>query len=353
MIKPFHKTLLVGAIAAVIAPSSFALEAEKPNIHASFDVSLALKIAEENAFAVDDAPGDQNFIGLDGEVGLDNGASLTYAYYEAVDLADGAGFGDTYEGYLGYKMDAMEVRGGTLHSPLRRVLEKSDVFSRTYADANNVFLTNTIANNAVMLLGGTETLIYAVSIDFSNEDSNDPNASDGMRIGAMVDIQVSDTLSVAAGLETRDDYTNLGVSADLILENGLSLVFGLELADFDSNANSLLLANVPEVNGAGDVIGSQLVGVSLAGTSPMSLVVGGYLPVGDEAKIKAQIGYIDPDINGADSGTYLAVGYDQPLAETVTGYFLFSYGADYGMRSTEVDADGNAMVLATGLTFSF
>jgi hypothetical protein len=324
--KKLHKSLLATAVAAVMAPSVFALEAEAPSIHGSFDVSVALKLADESALAVDDAPGDQNFFGLDGEVGLDNGSTLTYAYYQGVDLADQGGFGNTYQAYLGYRMETMEVRVGTLDSPLRRVLDKSDVFSGTYADANNAFLTNTTASDAAMLLGGNETLTYAVSLDFAQTGAENPNTKDSldaMRIGGMVDYTVSDTLGIAAGVEiTNEVSTGLGVSGELTMDNDIGLVFGFELVDFD------------------------------AGNTAMNIVVGGFMPMNEKGKVKAQIGLLDDD-TGGDAGTYLAVGYDHQLAETVTGYFLFTTGSSLrGGGATAPVNDSNQLLGDAGATAS-
>jgi hypothetical protein len=322
--KKLHKSLLATAVAAVMAPSAFALEAEAPSIHGSFDVSLGLKVAEETAFAVDDAPGDFNYLGFEGEVKLDNGNSVTYAWYNEVFIADGLGLGATYQGYVGYKMDSIEIRGGTLDTPLRRVLDKADLFAGTYADANTIGFTNTTATSAAMLLGGSDALSYAVSLDFSNENSNDEDALDGMRIGAMVNYAISDNFSVAGGIETLTDaYTNIGFSGEFGLDGGMGLVFGLQLADDE-----------------------------VTDTSPISFLVGGFMPMGEKGKFKAQLGYVDPD-SAADAGTYIALGYDQQLAEAVTGYFLLTTGADGALNTTQQDVDGGATVLATGLKVSF
>jgi hypothetical protein len=311
-----------------MAPSAFALEAEAPSIHGSFDVSLALKIGEDTAFAVDDAPGDSNYIGFEGEVGLDNGSALTYAFYENVSL-DGGGFNGNYQSYVGYKMESMEVRGGNLDTPLRRVLDQADMFANTYADANNIFATNTTAANAAMLLGGSETLSYAVSLDFSNENASDPDSFDAIRIGAMVDYSISESFSIAAGLEVRDDVeTNIGISGNLTTEGGMGFVFGLEIADFEDQTG---------------VVNDSAIGI----------VVGGFMPMGEKGKFKGQIGFKEFDADNRDAATYLAVGYDQQLAESVTGYFLLTTGMDTGLNTTEQDVDGGATVLATGLKVSF
>jgi hypothetical protein len=328
--KKLHKSLLATAVAAAMAPSAFALEAEAPSIHGSFDVSLALKIADEVAFAVDDAPGDFNYLGLEGEVKLNNGNSLTYAYYEAVKLSEG-GFAGNYQGYIGYKMDSIEIRGGALDTPLRQVLDKSDLFANSYADANNVFLTNTTATDAVMLLGGSDALSYAVSLDFAQqgaESANNEDSLDGMRIGAMVNFAISDSFSMAAGLEALTDVsTAFGLSGELGLDGGMGFTFGLEIADIDATDNS-----------------------------PMNFVIGGFMPMSEKGTFKAQLGYGDPDVDNVDAGTYIALGYDHQLAEAVTGYFLLTTGADNGLTllgEGTVPDDGSATVLATGLKVSF
>ena len=348
--KKLHKSLIATAVAAVMAPSAFSIEAEAPEFHGSFDITMGLKMAEESAFAIDDAPGDWNYLGLEGEVKLDNGSALTYSYYEAVYLTDQAGFGGTYGAHIGYKMDSIEIQAGTLDTPLRRVLDKADMFAGTYADANNVVAINTTAANTALLLGGTDTFVFGVSLSFTDENPNNTDTTKAIMYGALVDFTISDTLSIAGGLEMLDNqYTAFGVSANIDVAESVSLAFGLNIMDLDA-----AYAFQPASQSPGGM-------VLAADTSPMSFTAAASMPMSEKSLIKAQLGYGDPDVDGVDAGMFFAVGYDHQLAEAVTGYFLFATGTDKGLNigmpnGTGADAANvtdSASVLATGLKVAF
>ncbi|MGM0564026.1 MAG: porin [Pseudomonadota bacterium] len=343
--KLVRKAVLATAVAAAMAPMAASADA---TVYGEFDVSFGLEMAEESAFAVEGSPAGDNRLGIRGAIDTYNGNEVTYQGEVSISPeSQNSVLANNYHTYIGYRTDSYEVRGGTQHLPLRLTMEKTDLFQGTYADQNNaVVLPNTIATDSVMFLSSNDNMRWAVSLDWAaanGESANDPDAQDNMRIGGMVDFKLSEGNTVAVGLENlKDSYTALGITGSFDLGGGVGVTAGYSSVDIDG------------------------------GNTPTTLTGGGYMAMGDDARVKAQIGMLDPDVNGADDPTYFAVGYDKRLADTVTGYLLFATGMDSGLAGgaqaagvatpgavtppnypLETDNDGDSSVLAAGLKMSF
>jgi len=318
---PIQGSLILASLLAFHATAGESLP--MPTFHGNFDVSFGIELAEEVAFAFNDAPGDANYIGIEGIIPLDTGDTLTYLHEANMDLIDGGGFGGSYQTYLGYKNADSEYRIGNLDLPLRRVMDKADLFSGTYADLNNVVVPNTTANSALMFLSQTSELTYAYSIDFQNsENANDEDAIKKMRLGAMADMPINESFGLAAGLEVSDFSTDIGFVASFEVNEDVSLNASISRSDRDA-------------------------------TAPLTITIGGYTRFGDDARIKAQIGMQDPDTK-ADNAILLAVGYDRKIASNLTVYGLIGVGPDGGLQATvEQDKDGSGNVIAVGMNLSF
>ena len=320
---PIQGSLILASLLAFHANAGESLP--MPTFHGNFDVSFGLELAEEVAFAFNDAPGDANYIGIEGTIPLETGHTLTYLHEANMNLVDGGGFGGSYQTYLGFKTADGEYRVGNLDLPLRRVMDKADLFSGTYADLNNVVIPNTTADSALMFLSQTNELTYALSVDFGqarSENANDKDAIKFMRMGAMADMSINDNFSLAVGFENSDASTDLGFTANFDLNDDVSLNASISRSDKDAAA-------------------------------PLTITVGGYTRFGDDARIKAQIGMQDPDTN-ADNAIMLAVGYDRKIASNLTAYGLIAVGPDGGLATTvEQDNDGGGNVIAVGMNLSF
>jgi hypothetical protein len=324
--KTIRKALLATAVASALSPAAVMADT---TLFGSLDIAVAVESAAESALAVTDSPAGDNIIGVEGSLDLENGNAVTYQYIVDVDLdGDGnSGFGETYHAFIGYKWDSVELRAGVQDLPERLVLDKADNFAGTYADQQTLVGTGTTADSSVMLLGGNDTIKYAVSLDTSNnEDSNDEDANDGIRFGGMADFAAGDNSSFAVGFETlTDSYDLLAVSANLGVSDNAEVTLGFEQRSVDATDQDI-----------------------------STILVGGNYAMSDTTTLKAQFGTQDLDVSGADDRVYIAVGADFELSDNVTTYVLAASGTDNGLTSTgEVDADGDASVLAGGIKLSF
>ena len=142
-------------------------------------------------------------------------------------------------------------------------------------------------------------------------------------MGAMADMAISDAFSLAIGFENSESSTDLGITANFDVSNDVSLNASISRSDQDAAA-------------------------------PLSFTVGGYTRHGDDARIKAQIGMMDPDTN-ADNALMLAVGYDKKIASNLTAYGLIAIGDNGGLAANmEADVDDAASkVIAVGMNLTF
>lgn len=327
-----RKALLATAVAAALSPAAVMADT---TLFGNLDISVAVESADETALAVEGAgnTGD-NVIGIEGNIELENGNSVTYQYVMDLNIDGGSALNDNYHSYIGYKWDSLEVRAGNQDLPLRLALDKADMFAGTYADQNNVIggqnstsgfgAGNTTAGNSVMLLGSNETLSYAVSLDSSNEDSDDEDSTDGIRLGAMADFAINENTSVAVGAETLTDaYSSIGVSANIGLNDSAELSLAVNSYSEDG-----------------------------VGADSTEMIVGAAFGISEMTTLKAQVG--TSDIDGVDDNAmYFAVGADFELAENVTTYVLAASGSDNGLRTTGENDAGDASVLAGGIKLSF
>ena len=322
------------------------LKIEKPKFYGSIDLSFAFEKADEYALAFEDAPGDNNYIGLTGSFEFSDGSKLTYLHEEIVNLTGGSGFAGSYQSYVGYQQSNYEVRVGNQHLPLRRALDKTDIFSGTYADHNNIVIPNTTASSSALFLSGNDTFNYAISLDTASqhaENANHEDSLDGVRLGGMIDYTISDVLSIAGGLELqRDDitgYNAIGVSMNLGITDTIELVGSLSRVDFE------VCTSNPD-----------------KGCAPLTLTVGGNMKLDNDITLKAIIGMQDADIKGVDDPRMIAFGVDKVIVEPLVVYGLIALGDNGGLRGAsfpsggsplEADGDGKANVLSVGARFTF
>jgi hypothetical protein len=340
--KTIRKALLATAVATALSPAAVMADT---TVFGNFDIGFAVETAAEEAFVVYDSPAADNVIGIEGELELENGNAVTYQYVFNVDLDNdtggnsaGAGntFGANYHSYVGYKMEALEVRLGNLDLPLRLALDKADQFAGTYADQNNIIASNnnggagnTTAANTIMALGGNDTLAYAVSVSATSENANTKQGSTSNRYGAMADFAVSDNISVAAGIEAvANTGTSGGISANIGLTDSLELSTAINMTD---------------VSGGNDSVEAVL-GLAF-GLSDMTTL-----------KFQTAMNEVDTAGTNAQPAAYYAIGADFAMAENVTTYVLAAQGKKGGLSTVEADGAGaneDGSVLAAGIKLSF
>jgi hypothetical protein len=310
-----------------------------PTFYGSLGVSLALELAAEAALALEDSPGDVNFLGLSGSVGLHDGSRLTYLHEEIIQLTGAGGLQGANQSYVGYQRSNYEVRIGYQDLPLRRAMDKANIFAGTYADQYNVVIANTIASSSALFLGQSEGLHYVASIDFGAagaENANNEDAIvDAIRLGGMADLALTDQLSLAGGIEVLLDdsvgYNAIGASINLALNDSIDLTGTFSRVDFE------------------------------AGNAPITITAGGTMDLGKKLSAKALIGLQDTD-SAADTASMIALGLDKVIADPLVIYGLIAIGNKGGLRGSyfpngssplEADSSGKAQVLSIGAKFTF
>ena len=310
--KIVRKALLATAVATALSPAAVMADT---TLFGNFDIAVAIESAEETAVAIEDSPGGDNVIGIEGDLDLENGNSVTYQYIVNVDLdGDGSnGFGDTYHAFIGYKWDSVVLRARVQDLPERLVMDKVDQFAGTYADHGNLVGTanglanlvngssstisvgtGTTADSSLMLLGGNDSVKYAVSLDTANnENSNDDDSSDGIRFGGMVDFSANESTSFAAGFESLTDaYDTFALTANLGVSDSAEVTIGFEQHSFDASDADVT-----------------------------TIVLGGNVAVSDTTTLKAQFATQDADDLGLDDDRiYFAIGADFALSDNCLLY---------------------------------
>lgn len=322
---PKKGPLIIASLLAFNASANESLP--MPTIYGKFDLSVAVEMADEAAFAIEDAAGDSNYIGINGSIILDDGKKINYVHEEIMTVTSGLSFGGSYQTYLGYEQGNGEYRVGNLDLPLKKVMDKADLFSGTYADLSSVVLPNTTADSAVMYLSETSDLKYALSLDVgqnTGENANNEDATKYLRMGAMVDMKLGDSVQLAAGLENSEFSTDFGLAADFIVGEDLVLNLSASMSDRDES-------------------------------TPLTFTAGGYMRIGDDSRIKAQVGMQDPDTD-ADNAMLIALGYDKRISSNLTAYGLIALGDKGGISTTSLEQDASDaanQVLAVGVNLTF
>lgn len=364
--KTLNKAVIAAAVAAALTP--VASQADT-TLFGYIDIAVGIENADNTTLAIEDSPAVDNIIGIEGEQELENGDAITYQYIANINPANGGNaFGANYHAFVGYKSGSNELRLGTLDLPLRLALDKADLFAGTYADQNNIISLgdigaggtspfegagvnsgniialpgNTTAPNTLMLLGGNDTISYAVSASTTDEDSNNADTGENIIAGGLVDVNLAENISVAAGFQhLKDIYSAYGASTNIGLLDALEFTFAVNHTDLSGGAE-VSDGDTPDIAPSGFDVTEYVYGVAFNLT--------------EKTTLKAQ--HAERDISGNpgdNEANMFAVGVDHALSDSVTVYALYTQGDDDGLVSTQETENGNgdASVTAAGIQVSF
>lgn len=338
--KTVRKTILATAVAAAMAPGAALAEA---TLFGTLDAAVEIGSAEETAVQTDTHGSE---IGLKGSQELDDGGEAIYHvrwdFGSVTDASAGSNI-LTDEIYVGLKHGWGEVRVGTMDLPGRLAVQAADIFADTVADIDNVVVSDDQSagnrNNTIMYLNSTDTVDFAGSLSFRNEDANNEDALDALTISAMAGIKLGENGVVNVAV-TQDTETTSGADDDVTV---ISLTGALDLGD------GITVSGVFEQNMFGDAIEASL------GSDELSSVqIGATLPSGDKGTFKAAFAMLDASDEFEADPTLVTVGYDHQCAENVKVYALVSAGSEGGNAvRQDVDADGDSTVVAGGINVKF
>lgn len=225
--------------------------------------------------------------------------------------------------YVGLKGGFGEVRVGIHDTPHKISAAKLDPLSDTYADYNNVVLTDTRASNVIAYLNTFGDIRLAVAYSAGKDAVTEENL--GSATSAMIAYD-TEMLFLSAAYEGFDDVAAGAIETSTKLGAGvgfgpvkLGLVYDIEDRK-DADDDKALYASLQwKVTGAGTV--------------------------------KAAYGQLD--VNGLDDDpTFYALAYDHKLDKAANVYLLYANGSDNGLNpKAKLAGDGSAAVV--GMEFKF
>lgn len=225
--------------------------------------------------------------------------------------------------YAGLKGGFGEVRVGIHDTPHKMSTAKLDPLSDTYADYNNVVVTDTRASNVLAYLNKFGDISVAVAYAGGDDAVTQENL--GSATSAMLAYEAG-PLYLTAAIENFDDVAAGDYESSTKL--GVGYNFGtIKLG---------LVYDMEEIKGGNDdsaMYASLQWKASSAGT------------------VKAAYGELDVDALN-DDPTFYAVAYDHKLDKDANVYVLHTSGADGGLANKgKLAGDGSATVV--GMEFKF
>ncbi len=225
--------------------------------------------------------------------------------------------------YAGLKGGFGEVRVGIHDTPHKMSTAKLDPLSDTYADYNNVVVTDTRASNVLAYLNKFGDISVAVAYAGGDDAVTQENL--GSATSAMLAYEAG-PLYLTAAIENFDDVAAGDYESSTKL--GVGYNFGtIKLG---------LVYDMEEIKGGNDdsaMYASLQWKASSAGT------------------VKAAYGELDVDALN-DDPTFYAVAYDHKLDKDASVYVLHTSGADGGLANKgKLAGDGSATVV--GMEFKF
>jgi predicted porin len=225
--------------------------------------------------------------------------------------------------YAGLKGGFGEVRVGIHDTPHKMSTAKLDPLSDTYADYNNVVVTDTRASNVLAYLNKFGDISVAVAYAGGDDAVTQENL--GSATSAMVAYEAG-PLYLTAAIENFDDVAAGAYESSTKLGVGYT-VGAIKLG---------LVYDMEEIKGGNDdsaMYASLQWKASSAGT------------------VKAAYGELDVDALN-DDPTFYAVAYDHKLDKDASVYVLHTSGADGGLANKgKLAGDGSATVV--GMEFKF
>ncbi|GAB4294597.1 MAG: porin [Thiohalomonadaceae bacterium] len=328
MLKSVKHTLVATAVAAAlgVAGNAAAETTVYGKIHISAGrISQDVAGVENSSTAV---ASHASRIGFKADKKLDNGMTIKgQLEYEVDTVGDKSKSSEDLikarNTFVGLKGGFGEVRVGYHDTPHKMSTAKLDPLSDTYADYNNVVITDTRAKNAIAYLNKFGDLSVALAYSGGDDAVDEENA--GAATSAMIAYE-SGPLFLAAAIENFDDVaagdyessTKLGVGYTFG-DVKLGLVYDNEDIK-DGNDDTAMYASLQ-------------------------------WKVSGEGTVKAAYGQLDEDATN-DDPTFYAVAYDHKLDKDASVYVLYASGSDGGLaEKAKLNGDGTATVV--GMEFKF
>lgn len=226
--------------------------------------------------------------------------------------------------FVGLKGGFGEVRVGYHDTPHKMSTAKLDPLSDTYADYNNVVITDTRAKNVIAYLNKFGDLNIALAYSGGDDAVDEENA--GAATSAMLAYEAG-PLYLTAATESFDDVATGDYETSTKL--GAGYTFG-----------AVTLGLVYDIESIKD------------GDDDTATYASLQWKLTPEGTLKAAYGQLDYDDSALDAATFYAVAYDHKLDKDANVYVLYTTGTDGGLaEKAKLDGDGTAAVV--GMEFKF
>ncbi|MEW6647225.1 MAG: porin [Pseudomonadota bacterium] len=329
MLKSVKHTLVATAVAAALGVAGNA--AAETTVYGKIHISAG-SISQDVAGVENSSTATTSHasrIGFKADKKLENGMTVVgQVEYEIDTVGDAndnndSNFIKSRNTYAGLKGNFGEVRVGIHDTPHKMSTAKLDPLSDTYADYNNVVLTDTRASNVLAYLNKFGDVTVAVAHAGGDDAVTAENL--GSATSAMIAYE-SGPLFLSAAIENFDDVA----AGDY--ESSTKLGVGYTFGDVKLG----LVYDNEEIKDGND---------DTAMYASLQWKVSG------EGTVKAAYGEMDIDALN-DDPTFYAVAYDHKLDKDASVYVLYANGSDGGLANKgKLAGDGTATVV--GMEFKF
>lgn len=327
MQKTVHTGLIAAAVAAALGFSSTA--AAEATVYGKLHVSAGA-IAQDDGtdYSSTAVASHASRIGAKADKALANGMTIKgQLEFEVDTVGDKTKSSEDLikarNSYVGLKGGFGEVRVGYHDTPHKMATAKLDPLSDTYADYNNVVLTDTRAANAIAYMN----TFGKVSIGLAYAGGNDSVTAEneGAATSAMIAYE-GDALYLTAAIESFDDVAAGDTESSTKLGVGYSV-------------GPVKLGLVYDIEDLKDAEEDTAIYASLQ------------WKVTDNGTVKAAYGQLDVDA-ADDDPTFYALAYDHKLDKSASVYVLYASGQDDGLsHKGKLKGDGTAAVI--GAVYKF
>jgi len=267
--------------------------------------------------------------GIKADKGLENGMTLTgQLEYEVDTVGDKTKSSEDLikarNSYVGLKGGFGEVRVGYHDTPHKMSTASLDPLSDTYADYNNVVLTDTRASNVIAYLNKFGNV--SIALAYAAGDDSVTAENEGAATSAMIAYE-ADALYLTAAVESFNDV--VAGDYESSTKAGVGYSFGPVKVG--------LVYDVESIKGGND------------DTATYASV---QWKLNDNGKLIGAYGQMDFDDSAMDDANFYAVAYDYKLDKDASVYLLHTTGTDGGLATkAKLKGDGSATVV--GLVYKF
>jgi len=333
MQKSVHNTLVAAAVAAALGFAGTA--AAEATVYGKIHVSAGSLSSQESLPATDKTSATTiashaSRLGFKASKKLENGMSVVgQLEYEIDTVGDQTktSSDDLFKArntYVGLKGGFGEVRVGIHDTPHKLSTAKLDPLSDTYADYNNVVITDARASNVIAYLNKFGDLSVAVAYSAGDEKKTTGENKNSVT-SAMIAYEAG-PLYLTAAVENYADKTAGQTEASNKVGAGytfgpvtLGLVYDVEV-NKDAKDDTATYASVQ-------------------------------WKVTDAGTVKGAYGKLDYGNTASKDRTFYAVAYDHKLDKDANVYVLYANGKDGGLTKGGLKGDATAAVV--GMEFKF